>query len=361
MICKKCHKSIPEESIFCLFCGAKQNICRKPKSRGNGQGSVYKTANGNYRAVIVLGYDEEGHKKTKSKFFKTKKEALENLPLLRGLPQIDNHIKFKDLYSKWYDSHSPKVEKSTMDCYSSAYKHFEPLHHMEFALIKTAHLQKCMDDCPNGKRTKQNMKALGTLLFKYAIQNDLSEKNYAKFLYIGNDEQSKREPFSALDLQKLFDSVPNNPDARYVLCLCYLGFRPEEFLKIRQKDFDRDNMTLCSGSKTEAGKNRIVTISPKIIEFVLSLAEDKEYIFSPNGKKISQKVFRNNIFYPALEKANVKKLSPYSCRHTFATLIKNINAPATDKQKLMGHSKFETTAHYTHTDLDSLKIITDNI
>jgi site-specific recombinase XerD len=41
--------------------------------------------------------------------------------------------------------------------------------------------------------------------------------------------------------------------------------------------------------------------------------------------------------------------------------MKNVNAPATDKQKLIGHSKFEMTAHYTHTDIESLKKITDNL
>ena len=53
--------------------------------------------------------------------------------------------------------------------------------------------------------------------------------------------------------------------------------------------------------------------------------------------------------------------TPHCCRHTFATLMKNVDAPATDKQKLIGHSKFEMTAHYTHTDIESLKKITDNL
>ena len=41
--------------------------------------------------------------------------------------------------------------------------------------------------------------------------------------------------------------------------------------------------------------------------------------------------------------------------------MKNVDAPATDKQKLIGHAKFEMTAHYTHTDIASLKKITDNL
>ena len=53
--------------------------------------------------------------------------------------------------------------------------------------------------------------------------------------------------------------------------------------------------------------------------------------------------------------------TPHCCRHTFATLMKNVPAPPTDKQKLIGHAKFEMTAHYTHTDIESLKFITDNL
>jgi integrase len=312
--------------------------------------------------MIVLGF-ENGKRKTRSKSgFKTKKEALEYLPMLRDkMPSVDANIKFSKLYEQWYAAHSPKVEKTTMNCYAAAYKYFQIVHNWEFSLIKSAHLQKCIDECPNGKRTKQNMKALGTLLYKYAIQNDISDKNYAEFLYVGNDAQQEREPFTANEMQKLFDSVPKNPDARYILCLCYLGFRPEEFLKIRQKDFDRENMTLCSGSKTEAGKNRIVPISPKIAQYVLELSEGKDYIFSPSGEKISQKIFREKIFYPALENAKIRRLTPYSCRHTFATLMKNVQAPTTDKQKLIGHANFEMTAHYTHTDIESLRNIIDKL
>ena len=41
--------------------------------------------------------------------------------------------------------------------------------------------------------------------------------------------------------------------------------------------------------------------------------------------------------------------------------MKEINAPATDKKELIGHSKFEMTAEYTHTNYDDLRKITDKI
>ena len=42
MKCKKCKADIPDGSRFCNMCGARVAAGRKPKSRGNGTGSVYK-------------------------------------------------------------------------------------------------------------------------------------------------------------------------------------------------------------------------------------------------------------------------------------------------------------------------------
>ena len=85
MNCRKCKKEIPEESSFCLFCGVNQTTPKqKTKSRGNGQGSVYKLPSGLYKAAVTLGYTLEGKRVVRTKSgFKTKKEALEYLPVLR--------------------------------------------------------------------------------------------------------------------------------------------------------------------------------------------------------------------------------------------------------------------------------------
>ena len=164
MNCRKCKKEIPEGSNYCNHCGVKQNTTHTPKNRANGEGSVYKESNGTYRAVISLGYvcdSESGklHRKTRSKRgFKTKKEALLYLPILRNdITSTTKHIKFNNLYEEWYKVHCKKVNKSTMDCYAAAYKHYSAIHFFDFSLLKTSHLQDCVDNCGQGKRTKQNM------------------------------------------------------------------------------------------------------------------------------------------------------------------------------------------------------------
>ena len=109
-------------------------------------------------------------RKTRSKSgFRAKKEALEYLPLLAVTPaqERSRHITCKELYDKWYPTH--RAGESTLGCYRAAIKHFRPLWSAQLADIDVDDLQECMDDCPAGKRIRENMKALCGLLYKYAI------------------------------------------------------------------------------------------------------------------------------------------------------------------------------------------------
>lgn len=371
MLCKKCKKEIPDESKYCNLCGAKQVRERSAKKRGNGEGTVYKDRAGKWIAEYTLGWDDEDgnvvRKKRKKRGFATKHEALAYLPNLKqDLPQQDMNVKFKDLYKKWMDRHQEKVTQSTVNCYKSAYKYFSELYYVEISKIRTEHMQKCIDECPHGKRTKENMKALGTSLWRYAMQLDIVDRNYAEYLYIQKEEQTEKVAFSKDQLDLMWQNVHLMPGIKYVLLLCYTGMRLGEMLGALTKDYHPDEGYFVTGIKTDAGKDRIITISPKIKPFFSDYG-DGDYLFTDG--KMTPKKFRNEIYYPALQKLGLDPLkadgshinTPHICRHTFATMMKNVDAPATDKQKLIGHSKFEMTAHYTHTDLDSLRAITDNL
>ena len=165
-------------------------------------------------------------------------------------------------------------------------------------------------------------------------------------------------------LETMWANVDTVPNLKYVLTLCYTGMRLSEMLGAMTESYDPKDGYFVTGVKTDAGKNRVITISPKIRPFFAEYGKSK-HLFT----ELSAKKFRSDIYYPALQAVGLDPLdekgdhiyTPHCCRHTFATLMKNVPAPPTDKQKLIGHAKFEMTAHYTHTDLESLKKITDNL
>ena len=368
MICKKCKMEITEDSKYCNHCGAKQIREKSVKRRGNGQGTVFKSGS-TWVAECTLGWDDvDGRlvrRSKRKKGFATKNEALAYLPEIQNyLPQQDMNVKFKDLYKKWLDGHTEKVSQSTINCYKSAYKYFATLYYVEVAKIRTEHLQKCIDECPHGTRTKENMKALGTSIWRYAMQLDIVDRNYAEYIYIKKEEKEEKIAFSKEQLDTMWSNLERVPDIKYVLTLCYTGMRLSEMLGAMTENYKEDDGYFITGVKTEAGKNRTITISPKIRPFFEDFGKGK-HLFT----ELSAKKFRNEIFYPALQALDMDILddkgehiyTPHCCRHTFATLMKTVDAPATDKQKLIGHAKFEMTAHYTHTDLESLKKITDNL
>jgi integrase len=170
--------------------------------------------------------------------------------------------------------------------------------------------------------------------------------------------------FSKDQLATMWANVERVPNIKYVLLLCYTGMRLSEMLGAMTENYNHEAGYFITGVKTDDGKDRTITISPKIKPFFEDWGKEK-HLFT----ELSAKRFRNQLFYPALQAIGLDELdakgdhvyTPHCCRHTFATLMKNVDAPATDKQKLIGHAKFEMTAHYTHTDIESLKKITDNL
>ena len=376
---KKCGRELPSGAVYCPFCGTKQdgNI-RSPKKRGNGQGTVYRLSNGKYRATVTLGYyvddDLKLHRRTRSETFTKKSDAVAALPGLRTRRPEKESITFAKLYERWLPTH--RAGADTINCYKAAFKHLRPVWPLRMDEIDIDDLQDCLDSCGRGKRTQQNMKTLVGLVYKFGIPRKVvpDNLNLSPFLIVGGEDAAHRDAFTDVQIEQIKRAVGRVPYADYILCMIYLGFRPSEFLALRKEDYFGDYF--IGGAKTDAGKGRIVTISPKIRPLVASTARRGTDIFfaDESGCAWTLKAFTEDAFYPALKAAGIDnpiveiaggvkrhKYTPHSCRHTFATLMKRIEAPAIDKQELIGHSSEEQLRYYQDVTVEDLKKITDVI
>ena len=381
MNCKKCGCELPDNAQFCFICGRAVNYTPTHKKRGNGQGTVIQLQSGKYKAIVTLGYftDEQGKKrrKTRSRVFEKKKDAISSIPLLLTDPakSLKKQVTFKELYDKWFPTH--RAGCSTMGCYKAAVKYFEPIWGMRINEIDVDDLQECIDDCPHGKRTKENMKALCGLIYKYGIPRHAIPENLnlAQFLTISGESAAHREAFTADQIKAIKNACGKVPHADEIYCMIYTGFRPSEFLALSSENYDKKAQTLTGGAKTDAGKGRVVTISPKIKTIVGNLVASGGFLIKdPSGKQWALKKFTEEAFYPALEAIGIDnpmvevgggklrhKYSPHTCRHTFATLMKRVDGADKDKQALIGHASSEMLRYYQDAPLDDLRKITDRI
>ncbi len=373
--CKKCGAELDVCYIFCPMCGRKQTRERSPKKRGNGQGTVLELPNGKYKTVVTLGYytgeDGKRHRRTRSRVFARKKDAVAAVPeLLNAKPAEKKRITFKELYDRWLPTH--RAGKSTIDCYKAAIKYFAPLWHVPVADIDLDDLQECLDECPHGKRTRQNMKAVCGLVYKYGIPRKVIPENLnlAQFLIVEGEGTARRASFTDEEIEAIKKACGKVPHAEEVYILIYTGFRPSEYLSLTDDSYDNALQTLTGGSKTAAGRDRVVTLSPKIAPLVAALAASGgPLVKDPSGKPWTLKGWTEDVFYPVLEAAGVDnpvedrrhKYTPHSCRHTFATLMKRVDGADKDKQELIGHASAEMLRYYQDVEIADLKRITDAI
>lgn len=242
---------------------------------------------------------------------------------------------FTDIFNaffkaKFVESKRRPSDHSRMD-YTTAFKNVPSLHDMKFCAIRKYHMQKALDDCPLGYSSLSNIKKLYSQMYKYALENDIVEKNYSQYVCISqeNDIESG-EPFTQEDIDLLWQHKSDST-AQITLMMIYSGFRISAYESI---EINMTEQYFKGGVKTHAGRNRIVPFHRSIIPFIEA--------FQP--KDFRGNSFRRSHFYPFLDSLGIlytdsgKKHTPHDCRHTFSWLCDKYYVDDLSKHLLMGHS-----------------------
>lgn len=244
---------------------------------------------------------------------------------------------FAKVYELFYEDKFGKGKKnlsvSSKYAYETAFKNCSALHSIRFFDLRKQDMQDVLDHCTLGYSSLCNLKKLFCQLYRYAVENDIVEKNYAQFVSIQQeDDTEKGEPFSEEELTLLWNHK-DNPTVQMILIMIYSGFRIKAFETIT---IDLEQNYFKGGVKTAAGKGRLVPIHPAILPFA------KE--FRNNFPSFRSRTFRSCSFYPTLERLGIattqsgKKHTPHDCRHTFSWLCDKYDVDELSKHLLMGHS-----------------------
>lgn len=352
----------------------------KYKRRPNGSGTVVKLSGRRRKPFCAkVTLDERNLTNGEKKrlvigTFETYQEALNALSLYSLT--VNNTISKKEameidpeVYQKVQDKMSKKVptfldiyyildkdefsllSPQTQNSMHGAIKHLKKLHYLKIDQITLRMIQDVFDEDGSNHSTQVHMKTICTKVFRYAVVNQCIERNddYTSYIRIAKYEESDmHRPYTINEILAL--KKADTPEAHIMLIFIYTGVRINELLNIKRDSIHIDEKCdddgterlisyMITGSKTKAGKNRIVPIHDDIKQFVI------DELLKPE-KRLVDVTYANFTTRTVLIKVN-KLLNTHHTMHdtrkTFATLCQMNNLNVYIRKKVLGHRMNDIT------------------
>jgi integrase len=326
----------------------------------NGYGSVVKLSGNRRRPFHVrktIGWNEKGHPIYKTlDYTKTREEGMILLATFNKDPwDIDKaNITLDGLFTLWLEKKAVKLGTSNRQSLKTAYGHCKSLVGLKYTSIKAYHMQETIDLCGCGYSTQGAIKALWGHLDRFALELDVTMRNYSSLLQAAPIPETTKNPFSDEEIKTIW-GMQDTPWVDSILFLMYTGFRISEMLDIEAEKINLEANTITGGTKTKAGKDRVVPIHSKIQGIVeRRLKNNEKYLFSYNGKRCVDATYR--LFWHEIMKVAGMKHTPHECRHTFRSRLDSAGANKKCIDMMMGHkSKDVGERVYTHKTIDELR------
>lgn len=360
MNCKKCGKEIPPDGLFCPYCGIRQE--RKPsrKRRGNGSGYAYQRGR-TWTLRVTVGYttDDTGkiHRVYRTKGgYPTKAEALRHVDELKG-QQTRQAPTLSELWKLYKSGPYTKVSSSKQTAYKIAWDKMKQISHLPVDKLTIKDLTDCVSSKAPTYYPAKDMKTVLGKLWDFAMAEQYVTVRLPDFIELPTLEEAEPEPFSEIEIRALWNAYGDGDRfVGYILLMIYTGMMPGELLSLRQSMIDWNRLEIIgAGKKTSVRKKTPLVLADLIVPVLDDLCQNK---LSTNR---SDKVVGLNkdrfykLYYESIERAGVRRLTPYSCRHTTATALALGNIAPSVIQQVMRHAKFSTTQRYIHPDTADMR------
>lgn len=373
MRCKSCGKEIPANALWCPWCGKKQAKTKKKVARRpSGTGTIVKVAGKRtrpYLALLPATYSSGEKSRKPLGYFATYTEADEALARARLEKNRDRQLlTWEDMYSSF--THSNYFSELSVDGQKSHLKSWKHLKCVSGKkVVETTKkdfegaVQKMHSD-GLGRETCLKVRNLASLLCQEAMGEKLISVNFARLVKLPKEEKKVKPPFSSSDMKKLWNlSDLGDTAADVTLLMCYTGMRPSECLGLLLEKhlFLGQYNYFRTGSKTDAGRDRIIPIPPVLLPIVFRLKGGRTtgpLVPTPSGGIWGRDNWRNRQFNPLRKTIGAEWASPYTCRHTFSNMQRRRGVDTEIMMEIMGHADYAVAAeHYnTMTDEDLVSI-----
>lgn len=346
--CIKCKADLPESAVFCHICGKRQAPePRKHRKRANGTGCISKLSGTRAKPWmarkngICLGT------------YATRSEAQKALERLTDVTVNDKYnMTFAQVYERWYQEHQREISGTMAGNYQMAFKHCPQLHDLQIRKILRSDYQAAviaLEVQGKSKSTCDKLRSLLGQLGRWAREEGITLTNPAENLSTVAKQKSTKETLTEADIKALKKSTQPAADIALILISC--GCRPGELFSVPLVNCREDHF--IGGSKTDAGKNRVIPIGPDgqaaytRLRSAAIAAGGNHLIDGYEGNR-SVSNFTKRDWRQLMESIGRTGITPHCCRHTFITRAIRSGMDLPVLQAIVGHVDKETTKIYTH-------------
>lgn len=363
MLCRKCKRELPDDAVCCCYCGAA--ITAKPrgrKKRGNGQGTVWQLKSGHWIATQVIGWykDENGKRKRKtvSRVFTKKSDAIAALPTLKNLPPEVKDMTLHDLWelykaSKEYDD----LSKSQSDKMGFAWKRWVDLEFRGIRTLTVDDIERQIESKTKSYYPAHDMKVVLSHLYKIAVKKEIVVQNKTEYVELPHElPKAKRECWTEDEVKLLWEDYKTHPFTGYILIMCYAGLRYGELSTIYLENIHLDENYMVGGIKTEAGIDREIPIHSKLKPILETIIPDrKSKLLEMNEDNFYE------AYWSTIDRAGLRHLPPHTCRHYFFSRMTSKGVQGGIIAEVGGHANYLTTLkNYVRIPLkDKLKAVNE--
>lgn len=213
-----------------------------------------------------------------------------------------------------------------------------------------AYLSEYQQNRAVSKVTIDNMRRIFSTFFAWLEDEDLIGKSPVRRIHKVRTEMLVKEVLSDENMEVLRDGCKELRDLAMVDLLVSTGIRVGELVKMNRGDIDfveRQCVVLGKGSK-----ERQVYFNARakihLEQYLESRKDDNPALFVSLGRQC------NRLSISGVEtrlrrlgrKVGIGKLHPHKFRRTMATMAIDKGMPIEQVQKLLGHTRIDTTLHY---------------
>lgn len=266
---------------------------------------------------------------------------------------------FEDVYLEWHEwkfgenaakDLSVSARRIADMCHSLA----EGIHGRPAKDITPNDLQALINGAGKSQGTLAHFKTFLGQVFRYALDRGYVDKDPTGNLVIPGKAAAAKEgnPFTADEVRMIW--ADRDDDTSGMLCiLIYSGFRIGE---VKGLAVDMEAWSFTGGSKTRAGKGRVVPVHPCIRGLVKARMERDGKLATVTDDAFRKRMAARLAALGIETGQEEDRHTPHDCRHTFSALCERYEVREADRKRMLGHSlsKDVTNGVYGHRTLEDL-------